>query len=159
MNQLMNIYKKCERLPLGKYIFSKLVCLKAPYFNSISPLFVELRPGYCEVFLKKRRGITNHLNTVHAIAMCNVSELTAGTMLEASIPGAMRWIPRGMSVSYIKMAKTDLKAVCEISLEDLDKPGEFPMTVHVTDLWRGGFQGRNQYVSEQKKGKAIKLIQ
>ena len=54
-------------------------------------------------------------------------------MLEASIPKAMRWIPKGMAVSYLKMAKTDLKAVCEIPLDDLNQPGEFPMTVHLTD--------------------------
>ncbi len=133
MNSVMKIYEKCEKLPFGKRIFSKLVCLKAPYFGSIKPVFLQLRPGYCEILLKKRRAVTNHINSVHAIAMCNVSELAAGTMLEASIPPSMRWIPKGMTVSYLKIAKTDLKAVCNISLEDLEEPGDFPMTVIVTD--------------------------
>ena len=133
MNSVMKIYEKCEKLPFGKRIFSKLVCLKAPYFGSIKPVFLQLRPGYCEILLKKRRAVTNHINSVHAIAMCNVSELAAGTMLEASIPPSMRWIPKGMTVSYLKIAKTDLKAVCKISLEDLEEPGDFPMTVFVTD--------------------------
>ena len=133
MTPLMKVYNTCSGLPLGKAVFSKLVCFKAPYFGSIKPLFRELRPGYCEIRLKKRRSVTNHLNSVHAIAMCNVSELAAGSMLEASIPGHLRWIPKGMSVSYLKIAKTDLKAVCEISLDDIQGPGEFPMTVHVTD--------------------------
>jgi acyl-coenzyme A thioesterase PaaI-like protein len=133
MNQLMRIYQTCTKLPLGKILFSKMVCLKAPYFGSIKPRFTELRPGYCEIRFRKRRAVTNHLNSVHAIAMCNVSELAAGSMLEASIPKTMRWIPKGMTVSYLKIAKTDLKAVCEISLDGLDGPGEFPMTVHVTD--------------------------
>jgi len=110
-----------------------MVCFKAPYFGSIKPHFIELRPGYCEISLKKRRSITNHLNTVHAIAMCNVSELAAGTMLEASIPKTMRWIPKGMTVSYLKIAKTDLKAVCKISNSDLEKTGDFPITVNVFD--------------------------
>ncbi len=133
MNQLMRVYQTCEKLPLGKIIFSKLICFKAPYFGNIKPRFIELRPGYCEIRFRKRRAVTNHLNSVHAIAMCNVSELAAGSMLEASIPRTMRWIPKGMTVSYLKIAKTDLKAVCEISLDSLDQPGEFPMTVHVTD--------------------------
>jgi hypothetical protein len=46
----------------------------------------------------------------------------------------MRWIPKGMTVSYLKMAKTDLKAVCEISTDWLDQAGEFPMRVSVTDI-------------------------
>ena len=133
MNQVMKLYQTCAGLPLGRTLFSKLICFKAPYFGSIKPRFLELRPGYCEILLRKRRAVTNHLKSVHAIAMCNVSELTAGCMLEASIPRTMRWIPKGMEVSYLKIAGTDLKAVCEIPLEDLDQPGEFPMTVHLTD--------------------------
>jgi len=138
MNTLMKVYNTCTGLPFGKSLFSKLVCFKAPYFASIKPKFHELKPGYCQILLKKRRSITNHLNSVHAIAMCNVSELAAGSMLEASIPGHLRWIPKGMNVSYLKIAKTDLKAVCEISLDDIQQPGELPMTVHVTDT--GGIE-------------------
>ena len=129
----MNVYHRCAKLPAGKRIFSKLICLKAPYFNTIKPFFKELRPGYCEVTMRKRRAVHNHIRSVHAIAMCNLSELTAGTMLEATLPQRMRWIPKNMSVEYLKIAKTDLKAVCKISTEDLDNPQELPMTVHVTD--------------------------
>jgi hypothetical protein len=38
-----------------------------------------------------------------------------------------------MTVEYLKIARTDLKAVCEISTEGLDNPQELPMGVHVTD--------------------------
>jgi len=129
----MNAYHRCAKLPAGKRIFSKLICLKAPYFNTIKPLFKELRPGYCEVTMKKRRAVHNHIKSVHAIAMCNLSELAAGTMLEVTLPQSMRWIPKGMTVEYLKIARTDLKAVCKISTEDLDNPQELNMSVHVTD--------------------------
>ncbi len=133
MNRLMNAYHRCAKLPAGKRIFSKLICLKAPYFNTIKPLFKELKPGYCEVTMKKRRAVHNHIKSVHAIAMCNLSELAAGTMLEATLPQSMRWIPKNMTVEYLKIARTDLKAVCKISTEDLDNPQELNMTVPVTD--------------------------
>lgn len=133
MKTIMKIYERCVRLPFGKSIFSKVLCFKAPYFGSIKPLFLELRPGYCEILLRKRRAVTNHIGSVHAIAMCNVSELAAGTMLEASLPDTMRWIPKGMTVSYLKIAKTDLKATCEMSLESLEEAGELPIEVKVTD--------------------------
>lgn len=131
--KLIEIYRKCAGLPLGKTIFSKLVCFKAPYFSSIKPLFLELKPGYCEILLKKRRSVTNHIGSVHAIAMCNVSELAAGTMLEASIPSHMRWIPKGMSVQYLRLARTDLKAICKADLDGMNVAGEFPMVVDVVD--------------------------
>jgi acyl-coenzyme A thioesterase PaaI-like protein len=133
MNKLLSVYQQCRKLPFGNHIFSKMVCFKAPYFKTIRPLFKELRPGYCEVTMKKRRGVQNHIKSVHAIAMCNISELTAGSMLEASLPGNMRWIPKGMTVEYLKIAKTDLKAICEISLDNLDAAQELLMTVYVTD--------------------------
>ena len=133
MNQMMKIYDTCSRLPMGNRIFSRILCFKAPYFASIKPRFLELKPGFCQVLLPKRRAVTNHIKSVHAIAMCNVSELAAGTMLEASIPKTMRWIPKGMSVSYLKIAKTDLTATCRLSLDDLETPGEFPINVDVTD--------------------------
>jgi acyl-coenzyme A thioesterase PaaI-like protein len=129
----MNVYNKCLKLPAGKRIFSKLVCLKAPYFGTIKPRFEELRPGYCKITMKNRRAVHNHIKSVHAIAMCNMSELAAGTMLEATLPSSMRWIPKGMTVEYLNIARTDLKAVCEISTEGLDNPQELPMAVHVTD--------------------------
>ncbi len=38
-----------------------------------------------------------------------------------------------MQVQYLKIAKTDLKATCEISTDNLESVQELPMTVHVTD--------------------------
>ena len=133
MNRVMHIYAKFEKLPFGKSLFSKLICFKAPYFSTIRPHFEELRPGYCAITMKKRRAVQNHIQSVHAIAMCNISELTAGTALEATLPKTMRWIPKSMHVEYLKIAKTDLKAVCEIPTHNLESPQELPLTVHVTD--------------------------
>ena len=133
MNKLLNVYTQCRKMPFGNHIFSRLVCFKAPYFKTIRPLFKELRPGYCEITMKNKRAVQNHIHSVHAIAMCNISELAAGTMLEATLPRSMRWIPKGMQVQYLKIAKTDLKATCEISTDSLESVQELPMTVHVSD--------------------------
>src|SRR5688500_19950659 len=94
--------------PVGKWAFSRLLCLKAPYFGSIRPRFVELRAGHCEVRMRKRRAVLNHIGSVHAVAMCNMAELAGGTMTEVSIPPTHRWIPKGMTVQYLKLARTDL---------------------------------------------------
>ena len=111
MSQALKIWKSLENKPAGKYLFSKLLCLKAPYFGSISPLFEDLKPGYCAVSIKKHRAVLNHLSTVHAIAMCNMAELAGGTMTDATVPKTHRWIPKGMQVEYAKKATTDLVAI------------------------------------------------
>lgn len=134
MNRLLKVYHTCLKLPLGKRIFSRILCMKAPYFGSIKPVFRELRPGFCEITMKNRRSVHNHLNSVHAIAMCNICELTAGTLLEVTLPPEFRWIPKKMTVEYLKMAKTDLKAQCRIDESaDWKNTPELPMTVDVTD--------------------------
>ncbi len=134
MGSVLGIYNKCIKLPMGKALFSRMVCFKAPYFRSIRPRFEDLKPGYCRIRIKKRRAVTNHLKSVHAIAMCNMAELSAGTMVEASLPKTMRWIPKGMSVAYKKIARTDLVASCEIPLDRLDVPGDCPVEVTVKDM-------------------------
>ena len=120
--------------PGGTWAFSRLLCLKAPYFGSIRPRFVELRPGQCEVRMRKRRAVLNHIGSVHAVAMCNMAELAGGTMTEVSIPATHRWIPKGMAVQYLKLARTDLVAVATPRAQmDWSVPGEFQVDVVVRD--------------------------
>lgn len=83
--------------------------------------------------MKKRRAVHNHLKTVHAIAMCNLCEFTGGILMEASIPKHRRWIPVGMTVNYVKKAKTDLTAVCDLSHIDWNTCDEVICNVSVRD--------------------------
>jgi acyl-coenzyme A thioesterase PaaI-like protein len=109
------LFANFRRYPLGTRLFTAAVCRRAPYFGSISPLFLELRPGFAEVFVRNRRKVHNHLGTVNAIAMCAMCELAAGTMIDSSLPRDLRWIPRGMTVRYLKKADTDLVARAELA--------------------------------------------
>jgi uncharacterized protein (TIGR00369 family) len=127
------MWRRLEAVPLGKAIFSRIICWKAPYFGSIRPRFEELRPGYSRVSMRKRRAVTNHIGTVHAIAMCNLAELAAGTMTEITIPASMRWLPKGMAVEYLKKAASDVEAHASVG-EIAEGPGrDVPVTVEVKD--------------------------
>ncbi|MFO0227548.1 MAG: DUF4442 domain-containing protein, partial [Gammaproteobacteria bacterium] len=42
---------------VGRWLFSRIICLKAPYFASIRPLFHRLEPGICEVRFRRRRAV------------------------------------------------------------------------------------------------------
>jgi len=83
--------------------------------------------------MRKRRRVENHLKTVHAIAMCNLCELAGGLCLEVSLPKKYRWIPIGMKVAYLKKAKTDLTATCELSNIDWETANEVFCFVSVKD--------------------------
>lgn len=132
---VLALYRKFERMPAGRWLFSRAVCLKAPYFASISPRFVSLEPGRCEATLRHRRRVTNHLGTVHAIALCNLAELTAGVMTDATIPRGMRWIPKGMTVEYLKKAVGTMHGVAtpDIPVVAADSGYDLPVSVVVSD--------------------------
>lgn len=128
------LFRKLSRVPkLGPRLFSQAVVLTAPYFGSIAPLFTVVEPGHVEVTMKKRRAVHNHIGTVHAIAMCNLCELAAGTMIEATLPTTLRWIPRGMNVRYLKKAETDLRARAVMQAPAHDFVGDVPIPVQVFD--------------------------
>lgn len=133
MNRILKLQDQLKNVPFGNSIFSGILARFAPYFTTIKPKVVELRPNYMKASMKKRRAVHNHLKTVHAIAMCNICEFTGGILMEASIPKHRRWIPVGMTVNYVKKAKTDLTATCDLSHVEWDTCNEVICNVSVRD--------------------------
>lgn len=132
-NYVLSMWNRLARWPLGKWLFSRVVCLQAPYFGSIRPVFLDLRSGSSLVRVRLRRRVKNHIGSLHAIAMCNAAELAAGTMMEASLPKSHRWIPKGMSVEYLKPARGDIVAAARVALPaEPEDAAEVPVTVEVT---------------------------
>jgi acyl-coenzyme A thioesterase PaaI-like protein len=128
------VWRRLAAYPAGRWLFARLVCHRAPYFATIRPSIVELRPGRCEVRMRKRRAVENHLGTVHAIAICNLAELAAGLVSDATVPSTHRWIPKGMTVEYLRKAETDVRAVAELDLVPaLGAKAEVPVYVVATD--------------------------
>ena len=157
MSQAMDMWNKLQGKPLGKWLFARAICWKAPYFGSIAPSFLELRPGFARVSLKKRRAVQNHIGTVHAIAACNLAELGAGTMMEASLPKSMRWLPKGMNVQYLKKCETDLIAECSTADFGEGPARDVIVSVDMKDT-RGNVVVHadiNMYVSPRKKPVAV----
>lgn len=152
---VLALYQRLSRLPLGNWLFTRAVCFRAPYFGTIRPLFLELRPGYAEARVRKRRRVENHLGTVHAIAMANLCELVAGTMTEITLPASMRWIPKGMTIEYVAKATTDVRAVARIEpVPDFTAAANLPVAVEVLDT-AGSVVVRatiTMYISPRRRG-------
>jgi acyl-coenzyme A thioesterase PaaI-like protein len=110
-----SLWQRLAGRPMGKRLFSLAVSLRVPYFRTIVPSVVEIRPGFAEVRAPLWWGVHNHLGTFHAIACCNLAEITMGMLAEATVPSTHRWIPRGMTVDYLAKAKTGLRAIAQIS--------------------------------------------
>jgi acyl-coenzyme A thioesterase PaaI-like protein len=131
---LLALHARLTRLPAGRWIFSRAVCFKAPYFASISPRIDLLEPARCVVSFAHRRRVSNHIGTVHAIAQCNAAELAAGLATEAGLPTSMRWIPKGMRVEYLHKAVGRMTATARVAAPlDAGDAREVPVEVEVTD--------------------------
>jgi hypothetical protein len=48
LGNVAKLYSSFAKYPMGKYLFSQLFCLKAPYFMSISPIVNDMKAGYGE---------------------------------------------------------------------------------------------------------------
>ena len=66
--------------------------------------------------------------------MCNMAELSGGLLTEVSLPKGTRWLPSGMSVQYLKKAKTDLTAIADGRDINWDEEANKVVPVEIKDI-------------------------
>ncbi len=132
MSSTLALYNRFIGYPFGSVIIRMALGFRAPYFSTIHPNITQLRPGYCRVEIKERRSIRNHIGTIHAGALCTLSELVGGLAVEATIPSSLRWIPKEMTVRYIKKAKGKLVAECAVE-QGILVPGDVSVPLTIKD--------------------------
>ncbi|MCW2831141.1 MAG: thioesterase [Aeromicrobium sp.] len=129
MASTLALYQKVTALPQGKRLFSVLYGQKAPYFASVHLQVQEMEPHLGRVLIPKRRSVTNHIGTVHAIAACNGLEAAMGLLAEATCPDDMRWLPKGMDVQYLAKSTTSLICTAETTAADWAGAPDVPVNV------------------------------
>ena len=130
----LRAWARARSSAFGRWWFARAVSKRAPYFATIQPKFLDLEPRLCRVSMKKRRAVENHIRTVHALAMGNLCELAAGMATEVTIPTTLRWIPRGMTIEYLRKAETDVTATARLNKREWVKgPESVGVPVSVVD--------------------------
>jgi acyl-coenzyme A thioesterase PaaI-like protein len=104
-NPIRTLWDRLSRVPGGRTVFSFAVGRAAPYTGTVGAKVVELSRGRARVEMKDRRGIRNHLRSVHAVALANLVELTGNIALAYSLPDDARFIVAGMRLEYVKKAR------------------------------------------------------
>lgn len=108
--RLERYWRRLAPLPGGRWLFGRILGLMVPYSGSVRPMVRELEPGRAVVALRERRGLRNHLGSVHAIALANVGELASGLAMTLALPPEARGIPIRVEIDYQKKARGTITA-------------------------------------------------
>ncbi len=120
--------------PGGKWLFSRFLGRMAPYTGSILPKVLELSPGHAVVQMEDRGRLRNHLQSIHAVAIMNLGEVTTGLAVICGIPSDARGILTRLSMEYMKKGRGTLRGTCDCAFPSTSEEKEYEVTADIHDL-------------------------
>ena len=130
---ILSSWNRLNALPGGIWVFNQYLRWYNPYSGSIHSDVKELRPGYTKIELRDRRRIRNHLNSIHALALANLGELTSGLALLSGLPANTRGIPTKISTEYFKKARGKLVAESYSGLPQVNNSMDHEVSADIVD--------------------------
>jgi hypothetical protein len=83
--------------------------------------------------MQDRRGLRNHLNSIHAIALVNLSEICGNVALFYSMPDDARFIVSGLEIEYLKKARGTITAIAESPVPRTNARAPYDISVTLRD--------------------------
>lgn len=131
--EIRDAWLRLRRLPAGDRLFSWALGRMVPYTGSIGAVVRELSPGRARVELSDRRKVRNHLDSIHAVALMNLAEMSTGLALNTGLPDDARAILVRLTIEYVKKARGTLTSECAIELPATNERREVPVAAVIRD--------------------------
>ena len=119
--------------PGGGVVMGQILGNLAPYTGTIRPEVLTLEEGYARIRMQDRRGVRNHLRSVHAIALMNLGEVSTGVAMMSALPGDMRGIITHLEMDYLKKARGPITAECRAPVAVVGERREYDVQADLTD--------------------------
>ena len=130
---IRSLWDRLSGRPGGRWIFSKLLGRMVPYTGSIKPRVLELSATGARIELRDRRAVRNHLNSIHAIALANIAELSTGLPLAYAVQPRGRAILLSLEVEFLKKARGTLVGSSTFASPDATREQDIEIPVEVRD--------------------------
>ena len=130
---MQRLWTRLAPRPGGAWLFSLVMGRVVPYTGALGARVLVLEPGFCQVTLADRRGVRNHLHSIHAVALVNLGEMTSGLAMTMALPPGVRGIVTSIGADYLRKARGLLTAEARVSVPEV---GAEPVDTRVETIIR-----------------------
>lgn len=131
--RVLSLWRRCAPLPFGRELFMLAFGNIVPYSGALGARVEALEPGFVRVSLADRRGVRNHLNSIHAVALANLGEMASGLAMVTALPPGVRSIVVSLHTEYGKKVRGRLVAESRVVVPTVTGDTEFDVQAPITD--------------------------